>query len=71
MQVKKEIIDGDTLMKIIVNGIDIDLDDFELKNGKIDDLNLMVLDIDDFIGDSSTNKKILKKMKKKIIIKEN
>ena len=61
VQVKKEIIDGDTLMKIIVNGIDIDLDDFELKNGKIDD----------FIGDSTTNKKILKKMKKKIIIKEN
>ena len=68
---KKEIIDGDTLMKIIVNGIDIDLDDFELKNGKIDDLNVMDLDIDDFIGDSTTNKKILKKMKKKIIIKEN
>ena len=71
VQVKKEIIDGDTLMKIKVNGIDIDLDDFELKNGKIDDLNVMVLDIDDFIGDSTTNKKILKKMKKKIIIKEN
>ena len=70
VQVKKEIIDGDTLMKIIVEGKHIDLDGFTLNNGKLDDLRVMVINIDDFIGEFPNNENILKQLKKKIIIKE-
>ena len=75
VKVEQEIVNGDTLMKVVINGQEVDAKEYEMKEGsfnwKSKDGNVMVIDIDDIHDGSSKNEKVKKIIKKKIIIQEN
>lgn len=72
VNVETEIINGDTLMNITLNGEEIDLDSYTSHDGKLEwkskDGEMMVINIDD---DSQANEDHKKVIKKKIVIKDN
>ena len=74
VQVEKEIINGDTLMKVEVNGKTIDKKNYIFNNGKFkwqsNDGKVVVLDLDDIENESSVDEKNQKVVKKKVIIKK-
>ena len=74
VKVEKEILNGDTLMKVEVNGKELSSEDYITKNNKVEwksnDGKLMIIDIDNNINEASKGGNIEKVLKKKIIIKE-
>ena len=75
VKVEKEIVDGDTLVKMWINGEEVDTDEHDMKGGsfkwKSKDGNVMVIDIDDDHHDGTHKKEKYKKViKKKIVIKD-
>ena len=74
VKVEKEIINGDTLMKVEVNGKELSSEDYISKDNKVEwksnDGKLLIIDIDDNINEASKNRSTEKVLKKKIIIKE-
>ena len=70
VKVEEEIVDGDTIMKVIVNGEEVNAEDYDMKEGnfkwKSKSGNVMVIDIDDEIDkhDHVIKKKVrIKKQK--------
>jgi len=70
VKVEQEIVDGDTIMKVIVNGEEVNAEDYDMKGGnfkwKSKSGNVMVIDIDDEIDkhDHVIKKKVrIKKQK--------
>ena len=67
VRVDQEIVDGDTIMKVIVNGEEVDAEDYNMKEGnfkwKSKSGNVMVIDIDDEIDDN--DHVIIKKVRRK------
>ena len=70
VKVEQEIVDGDTIMKVIVNGEEVNAEDYDMKEGnfkwKSKSGNVMVIDIDDEIDkhDHVIKKKVrIKKQK--------
>ena len=55
VKIKQEIVDGDTIMKVTVNGEEVNADDYDMKEGnfkwKSKSGNVMVIDIDDEIDE--------------------
>jgi len=55
VKVEQEIVDGDTIMKVIVNGEEVNAEDYDMKEGnfkwKSKSGNVMVIDIDDEIDE--------------------
>ena len=74
VNVEKEIVNGDTLMKVTVNGEEIDSDSYASNNGRLEwkskDGKMMVIDIDDFDGEPHTKEEHKKVIKKKIVFKD-
>ena len=76
VKVEQEIVDGDTIIKVWINGEEVDAEDYDMKGGgfewKTKDGKIIVIDIDDDHHDgSSKNEKVKKIIKKKIIVQEN
>ena len=79
VKVEKEIVDGDTLVKMWINGEEVDTDEHDMKGGsfkwKSKDGNVMVIDIDDIHDGEHTEKTAAGApdvyiIKKKIIIRD-
>jgi len=55
VKVEQEIVNGDTIMKVMINGEEMDAEDYNMKEGnfkwKSKSGNVMVIDIDDEIDD--------------------
>jgi len=71
--VDQEIVDGDTIMKVIVNGEEVDAEEYDMKGGtfewKSKDGKIMVIDIDDDHNEDHKEKEV-RFIKKKIIIRD-
>ena len=73
VRVDQEIVDGDTILKVIVNGEEVDPEEYDMKGGnfkwKSKDGKIMVIDIDD---DHNKNhkEKDFRIIRKKIIIRD-
>ncbi len=56
VKVEQEIVNGDTIMKVMINGEEVDAEDYNMKEGnfkwKSKSGNVMVIDIDDEIDDN-------------------
>ena len=79
VKVEKEIVDGDTIMKVMINGEEVDAEDYDMKEGnfkwKSKNGNVMVIDIDDIHDGEHTEKTAavapdVHIIKKKIIIRD-
>ena len=74
VRVEKEIGDGDTIMKVMVNGEEVDASNFSKKEGKLkwvsDDGEVIVIDIDDDYDGKHKKDKNTRIIKKKIIIRD-
>jgi hypothetical protein len=74
VKVEEEIVDGDTLVKMWINGEEVDAEQHDMKVGnfkwKSKDGNVMVIDIDDIHDGNSKNENVKKIIKKKIVIKD-
>ncbi len=55
VKVEQEIVNGDTIMKVMINGEEVDAEDYDMKEGnfkwKSKDGKIMVIDIDDEIDE--------------------
>ena len=73
VKIKQEIVDGDTIMKVIVNGEEVNADDYDMKEGnfkwKSKSGNVIVIDIDDDHNDDHKEKDV-RIIKKKIIMRD-
>ena len=73
VKIEQEIIDGDTLMKVVVNGEEVAAEDYDIINGglkwKSKSGNVMVIDIDDDHNDDHKEKDV-RIIKKKIIMRD-
>ena len=71
--VDQEIVDGDTIMKVIVNGEEVDGEEYDMRGGtfewKSKDGKIMVIDIDDDHNEDHKEKEV-RFIKKKIIIRD-
>jgi hypothetical protein len=71
VRVDQEIVDGDTIMKVIVNGEEVDAEEYDMKGGSFEwkskDGKIMVIDIDDDHNEDHKEKEV-RFIKKKIII---
>ena len=71
VRVDQEIVDGDTIMKVIVNGEEVDAEEYDMKGGSFEwkskDGKIMVIDIDDDHNEDHKEKEV-RYIKKKIII---
>ena len=71
--VDQEIVDGDTIMKVIVNGEEVDAEEYDMKGGSFEwkskDGKIMVIDIDDDYNEDHKEKEV-RFIKKKIIIRD-
>ncbi len=74
VKVEKEIVDGDTLVKMWINGEEVDAEEHDMKDGsfkwKSKDGNVMVIDVDDIHDGTHKKEKHRKVIKKKIVIKD-
>jgi len=74
VKVEKEIVDGDTLVKMWINGEEVDAEEHDMKDGsfkwKSKDGNVMVIDVDDIHDGTHKKEKHKKVIKKKIVIKD-
>ena len=67
VRVEKEIVDGDTIMKVMVNGEEMDASNYSKKEGKLkwvsEEGEVIVIDIDDYDGKlkKDKNTRIIKK----------
>ena len=56
VKVEQEIVNGDTIMKVMINGEEVDAEDYDMKEGnfkwKSKNGKIMVIDIDDEIDES-------------------
>jgi hypothetical protein len=72
VKIEQEIVDGDTIMKVIVNGEEVDTEEHDIKGGsfkwKSKSGNVMVIDIDDGHNDDHKEKDV-RIIKKKIIVR--
>ena len=73
VKIKQEIVDGDTIMKVIVNGEEVDTEEHDIKGGsfkwKSKSGNVIVIDIDDDHNDDHKEKDV-RIIKKKIIVRD-
>jgi len=72
VKIKKEIVDGDTIMKVIVNGEEVNADDYDKEGNfkwKSKSGNVIVIDIDDDHNDDHKEKDV-RIIKKKIIVRD-
>ena len=71
--VDQEIVDGDTIMKVIVNGEEVDAEEYDIKGGSFEwkskDGKIIVIDIDDDHNEDHKEKEV-RIIKKKIIIRD-
>ena len=71
--VDQEIVDGDTIMKVIVNGEEVDAEEYDMKGGsfvwKSKNGKIMVIDIDDDHNEDHKEKDV-RIIRKKIIIRD-
>ena len=74
VKVEKEIVDGDTLVKMWINGEEVDAEEHDMKDGsfkwKSKDGNVMVIDVDDIHDGTHKKEKHKNVIKKKIVIKD-
>ena len=67
VKVEQEIVNGDTIMKVMINGEEVYAEDYDMKGGnfkwKSKSGNVMVIDIDDEIDDN--DHVIIKKVRRK------
>ena len=74
VKVEQEIVDGDTIMTVIVNGEEVDASSFSKKEGKLKWVSeggeVIVIDSDDIHDGSSKNGNVKKIIKKKIIVQD-
>jgi hypothetical protein len=73
VKIKKEIVDGNTIMKVLVNGEEMSVDDYDIKdrkfNWKSKDGKIIVIDIDDDHNGDHKEKDVTI-IKKKIIVRD-
>ncbi len=73
VRVEKEIVDGDTIMKVMVNGEEMDASNYSKKEGKLkwvsEEGEVIVIDIDDYDGKLKKDKNT-RIIKKKIILRD-
>ena len=73
VRVDQEIVDGDTIVKVIVNGEEVDAEEYDMKGGnfkwKSKDGKIMVIDIDDDHNKDHKEKDV-RIIRKKIIIRD-
>ena len=71
--VDQEIVDGDTIMKVIVNGEEVDAEEYDIKGGSFEwrskDGKIIVIDIDDDHNKNHKEKDV-RIIRKKIIIRD-
>jgi len=71
--VDQEIVDGDTIMKVIVNGEEVDAEEYDIKGGSFEwkskDGKIIVIEIDDDHNEDHKEKEV-RIIKKKIIIRD-
>ena len=71
VKVEQEIVNGDTIMKVMINGEEVDAEDYNMKEGnfkwKSKSGKVMVIDIDDDIDDEidDNDHVIIKKVRRK------
>ena len=71
VKIEQEIVNGDTIMKVMINGEEVDAEDYNMKEGnfkwKSKSGNVMVIDIDDDIDDEidDNDHVIIKKVRRK------
>ena len=76
VKVEKEIVDGDTLVKMWINGEEVDAEDHDMNDGsfkwKSKDGNVMVIDVDDIHDDHNEDnkEKDVRIIKEKIIMRD-
>ena len=74
VKVEKEIVDGDTIMKVMVNGEEMDASNFSKKEGKLkwvsEEGEVIVIDIDDDYDGKLKKDKNTRIIKKKIILRD-
>ena len=74
VKVEQEIVDGDTLVKMWINGEKVDAEEHDMKDGsfkwKSKDGNVIVIDVDDIHDGTHKKEKHKKVIKKKIVIKD-
>jgi len=74
VKVEQKIVDGDTLVKMWINGEEVDAEEHDMKGGsfkwKSKDGNVMVIDVDDIHDGRHKKEKHKKVIKKKIVIKD-
>ena len=73
VKVEQEIVNGDTIMKVMINGEEVDAEEYDMKGGsfkwKSKDGNVMVIDIDDDHNEDHKEKDV-RIIKKKIVIRD-
>ena len=74
VRVKQDVVNGDTITKVIINGEEVDVSSFSKKEGKLkwvsEDGEVIVIDIDDDYDGKHKKDKNIRIIKKKIIMRD-
>ena len=74
VRVKQDVVNGDTITKVIINGKEVDVSSFSKKEGKLkwvsEDGEVIVIDIDDDYDGKHKKDKNIRIIKKKIIMRD-
>ena len=74
VRVKQDVVNGDTITKVIINGEEVDVSSFSKKKGKLkwvsEDGEVIVIDIDDDYDGKHKKDKNIRIIKKKIIMRD-
>ena len=74
VRVEQDVVNGDTITKVIINGKEVDVSSFSKKKGKLkwvsEDGEVIVIDIDDDYDGKHKKDKNIRIIKKKIIMRD-
>ncbi|HIA79344.1 MAG TPA: hypothetical protein EYO07_04195 [Candidatus Marinimicrobia bacterium] len=74
VRVEQDVVNGDTITKVIINGEEVDVSSFSKKEGKLkwvsEDGEVIVIDIDDDYDGKHKKDKNIRIIKKKIIMRD-
>ena len=74
VRVEQDVVNGDTITKVIINGKEVDVSSFSKKEGKLkwvsEDGEVIVIDIDDDYDGKHKKDKNIRIIKKKIIMRD-
>ena len=74
VRVEQDVVNGDTITKVIINGEEVDVSSFSKKKGKLkwvsEDGEVIVIDIDDDYDGKHKKDKNIRIIKKKIIMRD-